>query len=50
MDKKTKNAIRLFDLFAGIGSMSLAAQMAGFEIEGAFDCYEENRNSVYAEL
>ena len=41
MDKKSKKCYTAFDLFAGIGSMSLAAQMAGFEIEGAFDCYEK---------
>lgn len=30
-----------FDLFTGIGSMSLAAQNAGFRIVGALDCSPE---------
>lgn len=31
----------VFDFFAGIGSMSLAARTAGFYVKGAYECYEK---------
>ena len=35
-----------FDLFPGLGSMSLAAQYAGFKVEGALD-YQKKVREVY---
>ena len=37
---------KVFDLFPGLGSMSLAAQYAGFKVEGALD-YQEKVRDVY---
>ena len=39
-----KNTV--FDLFPGLGSMSLAAQYAGFQVDGALD-YQEKVQDVY---